>query len=526
MLFCVLSTCILIPYRFSSELLEKVVPLNSFPNIYNNNESLAIELIRSFAGSDPTDPLTRYTGDLPENNSGLIRDLSSTNYYWSIPSPYAYNFRRNLAMLSTPVYIYSNYNARTVAQEISSIKYFVSNSEKVPYGYSFMTSINVNEAEEEQRLNALKKELGTDELTDYQISSVKSKTENYKYIHQNDYSLPLGSTYDSYIPYDTYMRMSAPEKEWSMLDAVTLKDYSEDPSHIFKGTKDYLDNIHRLDAKAVVSDEITVRGDQYISPIGGAIDLSIDAPAPRNCEYYCYIEGIEHEEITAYDMYFGDDEKYDPQHRFNKVNWDFLPANEKSDIIKEHLTDRPSSEGHIYVEAPDGDEAHIIYDPPYKKQYNDRHDYVVNLGYYEDGLDSVRVSFTQPTILTLKNISVYALPMEDYPEKISRLKEKYLDNVTIDGDVVTGNIELDSFKFLYLSIPFSEGWHAYDNGTEVPLYCANDMYMALPLEKGAHSIKLEFKMPLLRVGAVCSLAGVIILLLYIVIRHKKQGLEH
>lgn len=65
------------------------------------------------------------------------------------------------------------------------------------------------------------------------------------------------------------------------------------------------------------------------------------------------------------------------------------------------------------------------------------------------------MNITKAGILSIDKIAVYALPMDDYPEKIANLRKNYLENAKIDTDVITGNIHLDEPKFLFLSVPYS-----------------------------------------------------------------------
>ena len=89
-----------------------------------NNES---ETVRTAAALFNDKSFYRYSGSLGYN-SGFLHGMSSTSFYWSTVSPWGQNFRSDLALLSNNVYIYFNYDTRTVANAISAVKYYVSNS--------------------------------------------------------------------------------------------------------------------------------------------------------------------------------------------------------------------------------------------------------------------------------------------------------------------------------------------------------------------------------------------------------------
>ena len=521
--FCILGILINNSYLRSDEY-DSMMRKSTLYNSLYYNDAYAIDALKASTGPDATDPLQRYSGSDLSINSGWLRNLSSSSFYRSQISPYTNAFRRNLALFQPRVHIYHNYDERTVANAISAIKYYISNSERIPFGFSFTGSLNVNEEYENRKLEELKAELGVSELTEKQINSIKSETEDYEYVFKNDYPLPLGFTYDSYIPYDSYLKMSAPNREWSMLDGVVLDDF-DDPDSVCPDLSKYL-NDETLVASRIseIDPQITPRGDHtYIAPEGGGLTLEFDSKP--HTELYLYLEGISFRETGKYTLYFGDDEVCDPQHAFNRTNFDFLTIEEKQDILKEHFTKQPKREVDIYVTTPDERKSSVKYKSDYSMDYEDKQNYVVNLGYRDEQIDSVYLNISKAGILSIDSIRIYALSMDDYPEKIARLREDYLENIKIDGDIITGNINLDRPKFLYLSVPYSPGWSAIDNGEAVRIYRANDMYMAIPLKEGSHDIRFEFKTPLLRTGACVSLAGVLILIIYILftrIRGRKK----
>ena len=57
---------------------------------------------------------------------------------------------------------------------------------------------------------------------------------------------------------------------------------------------------------------------------------------------------------------------------------------------------------------------------------------------------------------------------------------------------------------LVFAIPYSEGWSAKVDGEETPVYKANLMFMAVPLEAGLHTVELSYCTPGIRAGAAIS----------------------
>lgn len=375
--------------------------------LYNDlyrNESYAISALKASSTPDATDPLQRYSGSDLSNNSGFLGDLSSSSFYWSNISPYTIMFRENIALFQPRTHIYNNYDERTVANAISDIKYYISNNERVPYGFSFAGSVNVNEEIQEQHINELKQELGTFELTEYQENSIRSNFEKYIYVFKNDYPLPLGFTYDSYIPYEDYLKMSPPNREWVMLDSVALDGFND--SEIKHDTDRFLNEETLVPSRITdVSPEMIQSGNTFTAPIGGSINLSFEKV--NNSEMYLYLEGVTFKEIDEYNKYFGDDSLYDPLHYFNRTGFNLLSFEDRRDIIKKHFTREPRKEVDINVITPDDRRTSVKYKSEYRLDIEDKRNFVINLGYRDEQINEAEILSPVQNMICTGNADKY-----------------------------------------------------------------------------------------------------------------------
>ncbi len=154
-------------------------------------------------------------------------------------------------------------------------------------------------------------------------------------------------------------------------------------------------------------------------------------------------------------------------------------------------------------------------------------DYVFNLGYHEEAIDSVTIRIREEREITFDGLSIYAQSMDNLPAYTEALTEDVLEDVKLGTDTVSGTISLDEEKYLVLSIPYQGGWTAYVDGEKTDILRANYMYMALDLEPGTHTIELDFEIPGLRYAAVImpSSLGIFIaacIISYIYKRHKRK----
>ena len=79
---------------------------------------------------------------------------------------------------------------------------------------------------------------------------------------------------------------------------------------------------------------------------------------------------------------------------------------------------------------------------------------------------------------------------------------------------ICGTVEALEDGFFYTSVPYEPGWHAYVDGTEVPLAQTydpesgdlklTDAVIGFALEKGSHEITLRYRAPGLKTGALIS----------------------
>lgn len=107
-------------------------------------------------------------------------------------------------------------------------------------------------------------------------------------------------------------------------------------------------------------------------------------------------------------------------------------------------------------------------------------------------------------------------------ENITDRKSETLKITHFDDNHISGNIKTNKSRFLFLSMPFDEGWKALDNDKTACLYKAFGGLTFLVLDKGNHQIKLDYSPPHKILGtwiSIVSLFSSIIML--IIFKFKK-----
>ena len=90
----------------------------------------------------------------------------------------------------------------------------------------------------------------------------------------------------------------------------------------------------------------------------------------------------------------------------------------------------------------------LTYSTEYFSFYNDRHDFLRDLGYHEEALSSVSVRFSHPGIYTFDSIAVQALPIENYYEQAkavqaNEVKDDFSLNLEAEEAEYAGNVKLN-----------------------------------------------------------------------------------
>ena len=107
-------------------------------------------------------------------------------------------------------------------------------------------------------------------------------------------------------------------------------------------------------------------------------------------------------------------------------------------------------------------------------------------------------------------------------DRVSALAADPVEDITIDGNVVTAHTEPSGDRILCIALPYSIGWSATINGEPVEILEGNRMYMAIPIKAGYNEIELRYETPGIRIGAIISLASLLILAVMIPIRRKRN----
>ncbi|SFB29938.1 Uncharacterized membrane protein YfhO [Acetitomaculum ruminis DSM 5522] len=459
---------------------------------------------------------TRITGRDLRRNANVLKNVSSTQYFWSISNPFLNNYRTLIAALENRFFLYEGYDDRTTPIELSSIDYFLckSNDDKgIPYGYTLMKKENVKSVLINQAKEDLKAELSVDKLSKEQEEIINKSFEEESYaLYKNDYALPLGYSYDTCISKKNYENLDPIQKQQIQLEAVEIEKNNSDIKELSKKKENY-SIPYEISCE---SENIVITKEGFITTADNE-KVTLTFKGKANSEICLGFENFDFEAISEYDLYFGD-ELVDPNNLYNKTNWDLLSKDQQLQMKKDKKFYKYTQGVEISIISSKKVKKTLEYIKPEAMFSSGRHDFVVNLGYNKKPEKKIVIKLPKAGRYTFDDLKVYCVSMDDYENKVSKLKENVLENVQMDVDKITGTIDLKKKKILVMSIPYSSGWSAYIDGKKVDTFVANERHIGIEVYEGFHNVEFRYSLPFKFEGALMTLLGFVGFGLMVIVR--------
>lgn len=125
--------------------------------------------------------------------------------------------------------------------------------------------------------------------------------------------------------------------------------------------------------------------------------------------------------------------------------------------------------------------------------------------------DELAADFNSFTKFELKD-TTQQFSFDEYGKLVNELRKDSVTITSFKDSHIEGNINLNSQKVVFFSIPFDEGWSAKLNNTNTKLYRVNSGLTGLIVPKGNHKIELSFEPRLMKKGLYISMIAICLLL--------------
>lgn len=272
-------------------------------------------------------------------------------------------------------------------------------------------------------------------------------------IYRSNFVLPMIYGYDSYITKNEFENLDLVKRNEVLLQDVVLDkeiDTISKNNPIFEAKE--------LDYDFETSDGLTVTDNEIVVETGNSV-LSLNSNYLGLGEYYLIVEGL-----------------------YSDVSCNIVVGYDGVDKI-------------------------LYYKGPYHTAYPDKHDFMICLGTLDELSEPVTMRFTNSGNFTYTKIKLIYQPLRSEVSNIEDLNNVYYTDLLAEDNRVSFKVDNEKDKVICISIPYSNGWKAYVDGKKADLLKCNIQYMGLALEQGNHEIELRYETPLLKIGAVISLAS-------------------
>lgn len=299
-----------------------------------------------------------------------------------------------------------------------------------------------------------------------------------KSIYQSQYSMPLMYTYDSFITQNKASDIVDLELEHTMMKtAIVPNDYS---MFISKVGEKIDKGIEAIAFEYEVDHGIKVDG-EIINVEEANQSISLKYIPPPNCEIYLRMNGLNIDEVS-------------PKSFSISIN---NTGGKQTKIWAFHSLDK------------------------YRTKYYQ--DYLVYLGYFEkQDTHMCTITFPKTGRYIIDNIMIQASNMDDFAKSVESLRKNALDNVIIGRDSISANMTITDNSLVCTVIPYSKYWSVYIDGVKSTGVNVNYLWLGFDMPKGTHSIKLKYVNWYFFIGCICSLFAICCMLLYWVIRKKRN----
>lgn len=126
----------------------------------------------------------------------------------------------------------------------------------------------------------------------------------------------------------------------------------------------------------------------------------------------------------------------------------------------------------------------------------------------------------------IKDIECYTLDYSYLKQFRASLDEFYIDKEKTKGDIIEGSIDVKNDGWFHISLPYDKGFSIYVDEVKTDYHTSDRDFVGFAIEKGHHTIRIEYTAPGFNVGMVLSIAGVLLLLAELVICRIKKHKEN
>ena len=278
--------------------------------------------------------------DFETLNTAALAGVNGIQYFWSLENPYISEYLRDMELNRYRSFHYRDADHRTFLDALAGVRYFAQkDSDVFPYGYEYKDTVILSA--------------------------------NGYNLYENQYTLPLGYTYDSFISGEDYRKLESIQRQEALLQGIVLEE-QENPRQIGNISKcKPVFTSQSIDYTVSCGEDVIRQedGSFAVNKKNGVIELAFSGL--ENCETYLSLKGAE-------------------------MN-----------------TGNPNDDEFILDILADTSRNTLRYNTLYHKYTDGQKDFLVNLGYHEEAGSVIKIRFPYQGVYSFEEISVICQPMEN-----------------------------------------------------------------------------------------------------------------
>lgn len=166
---------------------------------------------------------------------------------------------------------------------------------------------------------------------------------------------------------------------------------------------------------------------------------------------------------------------------------------------------------YIYVNSSKNGNVTVSSGVPVTFSYDTRSYQIVCLGKYTGDPIQVKLTFSTPPYGELL-FYAYELNKPGYDEMVNRFSSHGLEVQYYDDTTIAGTIDAGDGGFMLLTIPYSEGFTVYVDGSMVDLVSVQDALSGIYVDAGTHQVVIKYVPKGFTAATVISVVGLVLLI--------------
>lgn len=325
-------------------------------------------------------------------------------------------------------------------------------------------------------------------------------------LYEADTMLPWAFLYKSAISQNSLSNLPPKQREYALLDSVAIDDGALPSAN---APAEYSENI-RYSAAHLASPEGAVapfaEGESFKVGRKGTT-LHIDATIPAGKQASLTISNLTYQETTGIDIYTDEEIKE-------------MDAGGKIKLSLKTMLGEPSDGCTLTVSC--GGSTRGVWQPGIESSlYGGKNTWVVDLGTSDQERHGVDIALPEPGWYSIGGLELQVENAERVNQALETLTSQSVGDLAFADNTLTCHVSADDSSWLFLRLPYSNGWHATVDGEHRGIERANIGFMALPLAEGDHEIELRYETPYLKEGAILSGIGILGFASLTVIRRRR-----